>query len=326
MSRGSLANAALARFVWRDGLAGQIVNTDIDGLLTAALLWETKRVPVVGFYDTVHLWLTEEGARLVRDEPGRVVWSDVDMCWPGLLCVSQHVVAVERGDNGHPVFAAQVNPNVLLGVSTGASYTGKYPYGAFQWLAAIAGVCGPDPADRVATGLAWIADGGADSAQGRWAPNCRNWATVLLPNSMMAPLWHAGRVAEAPALVREAEAYLRGGLPGFGRWSKQQYRMCSAGERPTVHADPSLPGPQDEVNTILERAAKAFGWDAAQVPESLLRFDGRWHTADRPPVGWLSSADVVSAAATFKNTWCWTEAVPAAARPGSAGTLADVLP
>ena len=49
---------ARRRFGWRDEVVGQILNTDIDGLLSGSLLHDQKGWPLWGFYDTVNLWLT----------------------------------------------------------------------------------------------------------------------------------------------------------------------------------------------------------------------------------------------------------------------------
>ena len=40
---------------WRHEITHQVVNPDIDGLLTACLLHHVKGWPVIGFYDTQRL-------------------------------------------------------------------------------------------------------------------------------------------------------------------------------------------------------------------------------------------------------------------------------
>ena len=58
MERGAVRRS----WGWRDEIRQQVVNTDIDGLLTGALLHHLKGWPVVGFYDTESLWLAEDVA------------------------------------------------------------------------------------------------------------------------------------------------------------------------------------------------------------------------------------------------------------------------
>ncbi len=81
---------------WRHDIAAQVVNPDIDGLLSACLLHHLKGWPVVGFYDTQRL-LIDSTHQLPLDLQ-RTVWVDVDMCWPGARSLSQHVVMDRPSD------------------------------------------------------------------------------------------------------------------------------------------------------------------------------------------------------------------------------------
>ena len=44
-------------WAWRHEITHQIINPDIDGLMTACLLHHVKGWPVVGLYDTQRLYL-----------------------------------------------------------------------------------------------------------------------------------------------------------------------------------------------------------------------------------------------------------------------------
>lgn len=79
---------------WREEVCQQVVNTDIDGLLTAALLHDIKGWPVVGFYDTETLWLSE-GAVTPLDLR-TTLWVDVDMSWPGARSLSHGRPRLDR--------------------------------------------------------------------------------------------------------------------------------------------------------------------------------------------------------------------------------------
>lgn len=79
-----------ATWSWRSATRYQIVNPDIDGLLTGCLLYQTKKWPIVGFYDTKRLFLDARLPKPLNLE--ELVWADIDMCWPGTRSLSQHVI------------------------------------------------------------------------------------------------------------------------------------------------------------------------------------------------------------------------------------------
>lgn len=292
-----------------------IVNTDIDGLLSAALLWERMRWPIVGFYDTESLWvsssaLTTDGLLPLEE----VLFIDIDMCWPGTRSVSQHVVCREDRDAASvKAFSRTLNPNLCAGISW-ENYTPKYPYGTFQWLHWLLGEEVPSPSDSLRTGLMWMPDGGFESAQGRWAANCREWATELLPGSGLEPLFVDKRITEAHRFVREAmewvtqEADVRQGL-----WRNMQYvSSVRKGSTYEVLASPDTPVERAEIERVLHALARAHGWSSSGLPSDWQVFRGEWtsrSTSDPRMAAWTRHAnqhEIVSCAFIDRRTFAYT--------------------
>jgi hypothetical protein len=177
-----------ATWRWRHDITAQVVNPDIDGLLTAYLLYHLKGWPVVGFYDTQRL-LVDSSHPLPLDLQ-RTVWVDVDMCWPGARSLSQHVILDFPTDATRvTAYSETVNPSLLRGHARRADYMNKYPFGTFQWAWWLSGLREvPDPDDELLTGLAWMPDGGFKSVRERWRTNCVQWACEQMPGSILSPL------------------------------------------------------------------------------------------------------------------------------------------
>lgn len=297
---------------WRDQVTQQIVNTDVDGLLTGALLNQTKRWPIVGFYDTESLWLSDEVGLPLDLE--RTAWVDIDMCWPGSLSLSQHVISVNRERSSSPQAHSQtINPNKAVGCHGGSPdvYRDKYPFGTFQWTAWIAGAPDPpDPSDAIRTGLAWMPDGGFKSVNhASWRPNCLSWARYTLPGSLMSPLSERMTTRAATAVERAA-AHVAGSQPLPPTWRNLQYVMSVNRDGPQPVVDVQTPHGLADVRTTLAALCDAWGWERVELPSSYQRFRGTWRASDRPPKGWPSPADdgtVVSFAMTGRRRYCWTE-------------------
>lgn len=309
LSRAAVREA----WTWREDIRQQVVNTDIDGLLTAALLHHTKGWPVVGLYDTETLWLTQDAE--IPLDLDRTLWVDVDMCWPGARSLSQHVVTVSAAAagavQGH---AHTVNPNLAVGCHGGdfAVYRYKYPFGTFQWAAWIAGEpLPPNPSEQLLTGLAWMADGGFMSVNHpSWRENCLGWATHTLPGSLLEPLARTG-THNARAAVEAAATLLAGGEPKPPAWRNLQYVIAQVkgGAPPTV--DPASSAGRLKIQNVIDGITTAYGWKPLALPLMPQRFTGTWHfSPTSPPPAWPRSANyghVVSMAVTGHRKYCWTE-------------------
>ena len=303
--------SVLQTWQWRDEVRQQIVNTDIDGLMTAALLHQLKGWPIAGFYDTETLWLSE--STVTPLDLGQTLWVDVDMCWPGARSLSQHVVTVSPSLRGAVAgHATTINPNLAVGCHGGhaGAYRDKYPFGTFQWAAWIAGSPRPPAlSDYLCTGLAWMPDGGFVSVNHpSWRQNCLNWSTVTLPGSVLSPLAVTG-TAQAQGIVRAAARHLAGSAPILGSWRNLQYVMAQAkgGGCPVI--DPATTQGRDDVQGVVDRLTQAFGWRPLHIPLTPERYVGTWQTSTSPPPGWPGSANtkaVVSMAITGMRQYCWT--------------------
>jgi hypothetical protein len=312
---------------WRSDITQQVVNTDIDGLLTAALLHHLKGWPVVGFYDTESLWVARGTPVPLAHE--RTVWVDADMTFPGARCLSQHVSTTDPRDaSAVSAFAETVNPNLAVGCHGGdfAVYRDKYPYGTYQWAAWVAGEpAAPSPSETVLSGLAWVPDGGFGSVMHpAWSRNCLAWATRTLPGSLLEPLARS-RPEDASAAVAAASRWLQGPCPDPAAWRNDQYVMSVNRGVMTVVCDVVTAGGRADVQGVLDRITASYGWRRLVLPSFDRRFVGTWRSGrGDPPPDWPNAANngkIVSFAVTGKNRYCWTEAHNHAGEPSLAEAL-----
>ncbi|WP_027860116.1 hypothetical protein [Marmoricola sp. URHB0036] len=299
-----------ARWGWRRDIRFQVVNPDIDGLLTACLLHQLKGWPIIGFYDTQRL-LIDPAHPLPLTMP-EVIWVDIDMCWPGARSLSQHVVLDSPADASVvSAYAETVNPSLLRGHARRAHYREKYPFGTFQWAWWLIGPgalpAAPAVDDAVMTGLAWMPDGGFQSVEGVWRENCVLWATQHMPGSILAPL--AGTDPSlARAAVVAAERELRR-LSGVDRgWRNHQFTLTH-GSRTGPEFNVPLNEVPDTLQALCSAITEIYGWRTVSLPRSYDAHEGAWLTGQEPPPGWPKSAnhhEVASLAVTGGRQFCWT--------------------
>ncbi|MCF6376416.1 hypothetical protein L2K70_02250 [Nocardioides KLBMP 9356] len=298
-------------WAWRHDIRAQVVNPDIDGLLTACLLHHLKGWPVAGFYDTQRLLM--DPAQALPMNLDEVIWVDVDMCWPGARSLSQHVVLDAPSDaTAVDAYADTVNPSLLSGHARRHNYTAKYPFGTFQWAWWLIGRRAlpdmPDPGDLVMTGLAWMPDGGFQSVETVWRDNCVGWATQRMPGSILAPLATTDP-SRARAAVAFAESELRRRSGVDRGWRNHQFTLTrGSGNGPVMNMSwDEAPG---ALQALCDAITGIYGWRRLVLPSSYDVHEGRWRTGDRAPDGWPLSAnrrEVVSLAVTSKSQFCWTE-------------------
>jgi hypothetical protein len=296
---------------WRHAIKAQVVNPDIDGLLTACLLHHLKGWPVIGFYDTQRLLL--EPSTPLPLALDNVIWVDIDMCWPGARSLSQHVVLNDLSDaEAVDAYAETVNPSLLGRHARRVNYTSKYPFGTFQWAWWLIGRAAlpelPDPDDAVMTGLAWMPDGGFQSVEGVWRDNCVRWATQRMPGSILAPLASTDpSLARSAVVVAERELRRRSGVE-LG-WRNHQYTLTRGSRTGPVLTRPPDEAP-DALQALCDAITEIYGWRRLVLPGAYDVHEGRWRTGEGPPDDWPSSAnrrEVVSLAVTSSRKFCWTE-------------------
>lgn len=295
---------------WRHEITKQVINPDIDGLMTACLLHHVKGWPVVGLYDTQRLYL--DAAQPLPLDMRTTIWVDADMCWPGSRSLSQHVITDAPGD-GDVVDAYQqtVNPSLLHGHSRQRAYTSKYPFGTFQWAWHLIGakVLGPRPApsDRLRTGLAWMPDGGFLSVRDQWRQNCLRWSVKTLPGSILGPLAQTDPDL-AEELVADAAEELRSRSGVQDGWRNHQFTLTTGsgnGPRLTMPFDEGV----ESIRALCDVICEIYGWRRVALPRRWERLEGTYHSTATPPPGWPDAAnrgEVVSLAVTRANQFCWT--------------------
>jgi hypothetical protein len=308
---GSSIELREARWGWRHEIRAQVVNPDIDGLLTACLLHHLKGWPVIGFYDTQRLML--DPASSLPLTLHELIWVDIDMCWPGTRSLSQHVVLDAWPDAlAVSAYSETVNPSLLSGHARRQNYTSKYPFGTFQWAWWLIGRAAlpdmPDPEDQVMTGLAWMPDGGFQSVEGVWRENCVRWATEHMPGSILAPLANRDP-GRARAAVVAAETELRRRSTVELGWRNHQFTLTRGSSRGPVLNLPLHEAPQ-ALQSLCDAICELYGWRRLELPTTYDVHEGVWKTGPQPPAGWPDAAnrhEVVSLAVTSARQFCWTE-------------------
>lgn len=113
---------------------GIVVNTDIDGFLSAMILQKYCGAGIVGFSNSKwDVWLTPE-VRSVYNP----VFVDLYVARPDVVCIEQHIIA---HDVAHlrqiASWQTKVNPNIERGRTFSDSYAAKYPFGTAHFIIAL---------------------------------------------------------------------------------------------------------------------------------------------------------------------------------------------
>ena len=110
-----------------------IVNTDLDGFLSALLLSHYLNWEVVGFCNSRDtMWIDQSKVQSLQE----VVFIDMFVVNPLLKSIDQHIVSVNQNhlDLQKDIFS-KLNPNIMRGrVLFGDTYYRKYPFGTFHFL------------------------------------------------------------------------------------------------------------------------------------------------------------------------------------------------
>lgn len=316
-----LRHVAQERLQWSQGIEGQIIDTDIDGLLTAALCHETWGWPVVGFYDTHTLWLSADIETPL--DLSAIAWVDLDMTWPGTLSISNHVIPHAPAQGDIPTLATSVNPSVLRGITTDGSYYSKYPFGTFQWLWWVLDKPVADARldTEIGQGLAWMPDGGFESML-KYDENLRAWGSSVLPGSLLSSLLESEESREAVShhaedAVKEARRHLSHSHDR-GHWSKSHQwgtRLPVNVRESPIEKEYMLRAMQG----ILDRICNFYDWQRLALPDRYRDYYGQHQRQTIPeesragrrgwcPPGWPISShrNIVSTAATGRWAGSWT--------------------
>lgn len=169
-----------------------IINTDIDGILSGAILVKHLGCKIVGFTnskDTV--WLADD-----NDDLYKHVYVDIFVTSDAALCVDQHIVAVNASHqqkiiNSGTKYSPQIDGNRIF---TDYDFKNKYPFGTVHYLIAQLEAEGvsinlPDlyskvPNSQIQFGdLILRADDAMKTSLYAYKPNAENWWKWLLTKS-----------------------------------------------------------------------------------------------------------------------------------------------
>lgn len=337
LAEQALRDAARERFAWGGGVRWQIIDPDIDGVLSAALLHSMYGWKVLGYFDKATLWL-RRGTQVPLDLTS-VAWVDIDMAWPGALSISHHVVLEEASPTSSPPALSQaVNPSLLRGnyyLPRRVGYEDKYPFGTFQWLwwflnvrLELAHLDTP-----VGRGLAWMPDGGATSVRGKHADNCIRWACDIMPGSLLEPTART-RPSAALADVLSAKQYLQEHSGVTEGWTSSGHWEVTRGVAAGPGGKTSTTRGEPDVQLLTDAVTQFYDMPHVELPGDLDEYRGEWHRGDSIPRWGSRSADpLVCAAFTGFAQARWTEAAPGlsgaeaalAAKVFGHGTLGQAL-
>ena len=116
------------RFPWlQQGDNLIVVSTDMDGLLSSALLHHHLGWQVAGYYNGINLWLSADAERH-RD---KLIWVNLDICRPDCASIGHHVLTLT---GKLPAELHHVcNPNLLMGTGVNDFHT-RYPFSTLLFL------------------------------------------------------------------------------------------------------------------------------------------------------------------------------------------------
>jgi len=274
---------------------GQIINPDIDGVLSALILYNEFGWPVIGYYDTKTISISDvflseyfKGSSLDLD---RVVWTDLDMSFPGARSVGQHVVNWDSPQQDDiQALHNSINPNLHAGWHRGGNvrYRDKYPFGTAQYLAHILNddVNRLTSQDQLLEGLMWMPDGGAWSL-GNFATNCIDWATNFMVDGSLS--YSALKDPKSvQRIVKETQLHLASKIPELS-WSRteQPVLVLASGKGYADNLDPSTSTGRDILQRLFDESARLLKKESLTLPAGgFSRWHGDWKQLDsRPKVG-----------------------------------------
>ncbi|UCH61598.1 MAG: hypothetical protein JSU77_07200 [Fidelibacterota bacterium] len=146
-----------------------VISADVDGLLSAAFLHHHLGWQVTGYYDNATLWLST----MTDQQRNRLVWVDLDICWPDCPALGHHILTLTGGTPTS--LSCLCNPNLLAGIGADA-FTSKYPFSTIVFLLWLHNV--PLRRDLLARLLVLHADSSWINYQ-HYGDNCRSWRQRL---------------------------------------------------------------------------------------------------------------------------------------------------
>jgi hypothetical protein len=287
-----------------------IINTDIDGIMTALFLQEALGWKIVGLCDSKDtVWIAADG----KADPSKAVFLDIFVARPSIRCIDQHIVAQDAAHAAKlAAIPTKLNPNlhrVRYASRNGKdprSYAWKYPFGSVHFIIACLEALGHTvalpPKAVVAKGVDPIdlilrADDAARTTAENYVANARSWWGWLCGFGGSSTRALAERAqaltpeSAQDAHDRLAELFRRkfGCHTNDGNFSRRLKKNGGA-------LDPVA-------EEYLEKVAAWLGRPALEIPVTLTALNGTFDTAatyDTEAVaGFLVREDVFSYAFTY---------------------------
>ncbi len=111
-----------------------IVSSDLDGLLSGALLSWLLDWKVIGFYDAENIWVLFDHTDILG---GEYVFVDHDICRREVISIGHHMLQYNP-DIPVPAYAEpdarHVNPNLIRGFNADQHFDKKYPFATIHFL------------------------------------------------------------------------------------------------------------------------------------------------------------------------------------------------
>jgi len=317
--RNLTKDSALQRLMaWNLDKPGQIINPDIDGVLSALILHYEFGWPVIGFYDTKTISISDEsyGDYFLDGKLNleKIVWTDLDMSFPGARSIGQHVVNWDSPiEDDIQALHNSINPNLHEGWHRGGNvrYRDKYPFGTAQYLSYILSDKINELAkdNRLLEGLMWMPDGGAWSL-GNFALNCRDWATnFMIDGALSHSALKDPKLVQG--IVKATQLHLAAQIPSLS-WSKteQPILVLPSGKGYADGLDPSTIGGRTVLQKVFDESAELLQRESLVLPAGeFSKWHGEWRQLSSRPDSWhnaVNSGRVVSHALTTMRSFSVT--------------------
>jgi hypothetical protein len=303
---------------WAKVNPGQVINPDIDGILSALLLHKHFGWPVIGYYDTKKISISREVANVYflggKLDLSRIVWTDLDISIPGAQSIGQHIVNWDDlAIDDIYALSASINPNLHDGWfrSGQIRYKDKYPFGTAQYVAFLLDSELNQRArdSKLLEGLMWMPDGGAWSLS-NFEKNCIDWATNFLLDGALS-YSALDESALVRSLVENTQKFLASKLPEL-TWSKtsQPNLVLPSGGGYKSGLDPTTFLGRDIFQSLVDECATILGQESLKLPDPEFdSWDGDWRQLTAKPDSWhgaVNSGRVVSHALTTMRSFSVT--------------------
>ena len=164
-----------------------VINTDLDGILSALIMCHYLNCEVVGFYNSKDKLVLKKGTK--KDNP---VYVDIFTQNPNIVNIDQHIVSYDENHHNYLLnLGTKINPNLDNGKYFTSFYYEKYPFGTVHYLISLLESKGVDVQLDLNKKYGYIsmadilfrADDTLNTTLHRYVDNSKNWWNWLLEKS-----------------------------------------------------------------------------------------------------------------------------------------------